>query len=157
MVAEPPEAEPILIRDALAGRLRSLREQSGKTLRELQAVTYASDSALSRYLAGRAVPPWTVAAALCEQAGTDPAELLPLWRQARAQKRKRRAPARPLLELTTIEKHLARISTEVAAAIREAQARGETVPEHLLTALRLGADATTRLHAARRLISSGAR
>lgn len=155
MVADLHESDTTSIREELAVRLRALRALSGKTLRELQTVTYASDSALSRYLAGRAVPPWNVVAALSEQAGHDPVELQPLWQQARAQKRSRPAPAaRPLLELSAVEDHLDRISVEVATAIREARSRGEAVPEHLLTVLQSGADAALRLRTARRLISS---
>lgn len=151
MVADESEVEPTA---DLAARLRVLRERSGKTLRELQVITYASDSALSRYLSGRAIPPWKVVAALCEQAGTDPADLLRPWQRARAQKHSRRTPTRPLLELSAVEDHLARISAEVATAIHETRARGEQVPEHLLTVLRSGVDATNRLRAARRLISA---
>ena len=147
----PPEPSSA---DDLAGRLRSLRARSGKTLRELQSVTFASDSALSRYLSGRAVPPWNVVAALCEQAGVDSAGLRPVWTRARAARRTRRGPARPLVELSAVEGHLTRISTEVAAAINAARARGDQVPEHLLTVLRSGADAADRLRTARRLISS---
>ncbi|WP_442933583.1 helix-turn-helix domain-containing protein [Micromonospora sp. CPCC 206060] len=55
--------------NALATELRLLRERSGMTLRELERHTYASDSALSRYLAGRALPPWEVVEALCRQGG----------------------------------------------------------------------------------------
>jgi transcriptional regulator with XRE-family HTH domain len=152
MITIPPETAPFT--DDLAGRLQALRSRSGKTLRELQSVTFASDSALSRYLSGRAVPPWKVVAALCEQAGSDPEELRLLWVRARAARRTRRSPARPLLELSAVEDHLSRISRAAAAAISEARARGDQVPEHLLTVLRSGADAADRLRVAQRLISS---
>lgn len=152
MSSQPPEtASPT---EELAGGLRSLQDRSGKTLRELQAVTFASDSALSRYLSGRTVPPWKVVAALCEQAGADQGELWPLWVRARAARRAHRSPAGPLLELSTVESHLGRISLVAAAAISETRARGDQVPEHLLTVLRLGADAADRLRVAQRLISS---
>ncbi|BFU45530.1 helix-turn-helix domain-containing protein [Krasilnikovia sp. MM14-A1004] len=135
-----------------AARLRSLRARSGMTLRELQAVTYASDSALSRYLAGRGVPPWKVVAAICEQAGADAAELRPHWERARAVRRGRVEPPPPLVELSAVEGHLARISDEVSTAIEETLARGDQVPRHLLAVQRSGADARVRLRAAQRLL-----
>jgi transcriptional regulator with XRE-family HTH domain len=134
-----------------AARLRDLRARSGLTLRELQAVTFASDSALSRYLTGRAVPPWTVVATLCEQVGVDAGELRPSWQRARAGRRTRAAP--PLAELSAVEAHLISISDEVMVAIEETLARGDQVPRHLLAVQRSGADAVVRLRAARRLIS----
>jgi hypothetical protein len=152
MSKQPPAtASPT---DELAGGLRSLQDRSGKTLRELQAVTFASDSALSRYLSGRIVPPWTVVVALCEEAGADQGELRALWVRARAARRIHPSPARPLLELNAVENHLGVISRVAAAAISEARSRGDQVPEHLLTVLRLGADAADRLRVAQRLISS---
>jgi transcriptional regulator with XRE-family HTH domain len=150
MINDPPESPA----EDLAERLRTLRDRSGKTLRELQVVTYASDSALSRYMSGRAIPPWNVVAALCEQTGEDPGALRQLWMRARSTRRLRKAPAHPLRELSAVEDHLVRISNEVKAAITEARARGDHNPEHLLSALRSGADASSRLAAARRLISS---
>jgi len=121
-----------------AARLRSLRVRSGMTLRELQAVTYASDSALSRYLAGRGVPPWTVVAALCEQAGADADELRPFWERARAARRDPRSSAPPTrAESRAVDDHLARLSREVSVAIAEIRARGDQVPGHLLAVQRL--------------------
>ncbi|MEQ4305395.1 helix-turn-helix transcriptional regulator [Plantactinospora sp. B6F1] len=152
MINQPSEtASPT---EDLAGGLRSLQDRSGKTLRELQSATFASDSALSRYLSGRIVPPWKVVAALCEQAGADQGELRPLWVRARAARRACRSSARPLRELSTVENHLGRISRVTADAISEARARGDQVPEHLLTVLRLSTDAANRLRVAQRLISS---
>ncbi|MFI6076960.1 helix-turn-helix domain-containing protein [Actinoplanes sp. NPDC051343] len=139
-------------RGEFAARLRDLRARSGLTLRELQAVTFASDSALSRYLTGRAVPPWTVVATLCEQVGVDAGELRPSWQRARAGRRTRVAPP-PLAELSAVEAHLISISDEVMVAIEETRARGDQVPRHLLAVQRSGADAVVRLRAARRLIS----
>jgi plasmid stability protein len=66
----------------LTAALRALRERSGKTLRELERVTNASDSALSRYLSGRTLPPWPVVDALCKSAGQDASRLRPLWAAA---------------------------------------------------------------------------
>jgi Helix-turn-helix domain len=74
----------------LAARLRELRARSGKSLRELERPTLSSDSSLSRYLAGRALPPWQVVQVLCEQGGGDQDDLRRLWtraRRARAQAR----------------------------------------------------------------------
>lgn len=50
----------------LAAELRELRKRSGKSLCELERPTLSSDSSLSRYLAGRALPPWPVVEALSE-------------------------------------------------------------------------------------------
>lgn len=74
----------------LAAQLRDLRRRTGKTLRELERSTLSSDSSLSRYLAGRALPPWQVVAVLSEEGGGDGARLHDLWsraRQARAMAR----------------------------------------------------------------------
>lgn len=68
---------------ALAAQLRELQVQSGQTLRELESVTHSSDSSLSRYLAGRALPPWSVVEALCQVAEQNPAQVRPVWLQAR--------------------------------------------------------------------------
>jgi porphobilinogen synthase len=67
----------------LAAELRRLRNRSGQSLRELANTTFASDSSLSRYLAGHSVPPWPVVEALCRIGGGDPAQLRTLWEQAR--------------------------------------------------------------------------
>jgi transcriptional regulator with XRE-family HTH domain len=67
----------------LAAQLRDLQVESGHTLRELESVTHSSDSSLSRYFAGRMLPPWAVVEALCRAAERDPGLLRPLWLQAR--------------------------------------------------------------------------
>ncbi|MFC0526113.1 helix-turn-helix domain-containing protein [Phytohabitans kaempferiae] len=67
----------------LAAQLRDLRRRTGKSLRELERSTLSSDSSLSRYLAGRALPPWQVVAVLCEEGGGDSARLHDLWSRAR--------------------------------------------------------------------------
>jgi tetratricopeptide (TPR) repeat protein/transcriptional regulator with XRE-family HTH domain len=69
---------------SLAGELRLMRGLSGRSLKELESLTFVSDSSLSRYLSGRLLPPWPVVAALCRAVRRDPAELRPLWEQARA-------------------------------------------------------------------------
>ncbi|GLI00444.1 helix-turn-helix domain-containing protein [Phytohabitans aurantiacus] len=66
----------------LAAQLRDLRRRTGKSLRELERSTLSSDSSLSRYLAGRALPPWQVVAALSEDGGGDSARLHDLWSRA---------------------------------------------------------------------------
>lgn len=63
----------------LAAELRALRIQSGMTLRELEPLTHASDSALSRYLNGSTVPPWPVIESLCRVTEDDPRRLRPIW------------------------------------------------------------------------------
>jgi transcriptional regulator with XRE-family HTH domain len=78
----------------LAKELRRLREQSGRSLKGLEAETHASDSSLSRYLSGKTVPPWTVVVALCRAAGRDPDELRPAW-SAASQARDRKPLADP--------------------------------------------------------------
>ncbi|MFL6118013.1 helix-turn-helix domain-containing protein [Actinophytocola sp.] len=69
-------------RARLAQRLRELRRASGLSLRDLERKVHASDSSLSRYLAGRALPPWQVVVVLCELTGADPDELRDLWERA---------------------------------------------------------------------------
>ncbi|GAA2532020.1 hypothetical protein Ahu01nite_096200 [Winogradskya humida] len=123
--------------------MRLAQERSGRTLRELQAVTYASDSALSRYLSGRSVPPWIVVAALCKAAGTDPGQLLPLWQRAKAAASAGRRSGR---EQATLARRVSTLAADAAAVIQAIRERGEAVPENLLTA-------ALRLSDAQRLIS----
>lgn len=66
----------------LAAELRRMRKLSGRSLKELESLTFVSDSSLSRYLSGRIRPPWAVVSALCRQVRRDPRELRPLWEQA---------------------------------------------------------------------------
>jgi len=127
----------------LTAELRAARDRSGRTLRELQAVTYASDSALSRYFSGRSVPPWNVVAALCQASGSDPGHLLPLWRRAKAEASTRK---RSGSEQATLARRVSTLSADAAAVIQAIRERGEAVPENLLTA-------ALRLSDAQRLIS----
>lgn len=76
----------------LAAELRTLHEKTGKSLKELERDTHSSDSSLSRYLSGRATPPWSVVECLARTAGTDPLPLRGLWEEASRQRR-RTAPA----------------------------------------------------------------
>jgi transcriptional regulator with XRE-family HTH domain len=91
-----PDPDP---RAAFAREFRNTRDKSGKTLRQLQAATYVSDSALSRYLSGQTVPPWKAVQALCQACGTDPEELHEAWHAARAARyswrRTRQRPQEP--------------------------------------------------------------
>jgi hypothetical protein len=72
-------AEPV---GELVRWLCQLKDESGRSLRELERATHASNSALSRYLSGQASPPWTVVVALCREAGRDPRPLRQLWEEA---------------------------------------------------------------------------
>ncbi|MBT0771643.1 helix-turn-helix domain-containing protein [Kineosporia sp. J2-2] len=56
----------------LARELCRLRAASSKSLKELEPELHVSDSSLSRYLSGRAVPPWTVVARLARLVGREP-------------------------------------------------------------------------------------
>lgn len=71
----------------LGAKLRELRKRTGKSLKELERDVHVSDSSLSRYLAGRAVPPWTVVEGLSLLAGQDSAPLRTLWDQANRARR----------------------------------------------------------------------
>ncbi|GAB2605148.1 ATP-binding protein [Kribbella endophytica] len=77
-------------RTELAGRLQAIQELSGRSLRELERATGISSSSLSRYFAGRSLPPWTSVVALCRLVQRDPRPLRELWEQA-----SRLAPAPP--------------------------------------------------------------
>jgi len=144
---------PTAAREVFARRLRDVRQQSGKSLRELQAATYASDSALSRYLSGKNVPPWNVVAAICDLAGTDPAELRQSWQLARASRRPGTpATAQTLRELhTTAATHLSHFADEIARSIQAARARGEQIPDPLLALEHHSAAAFHQLRAAQSL------
>jgi transcriptional regulator with XRE-family HTH domain len=69
-------------RTELAGRLQAIQELSGRSLRELERATGISSSSLSRYFAGRSLPPWTSVVALCRLVQRDPRPLRELWEQA---------------------------------------------------------------------------
>lgn len=45
---------------SLVTELRGLRAEAGLTLRELSLRVHMSDSSLSRYFTGQALPPWEV-------------------------------------------------------------------------------------------------
>ncbi|MBE1488304.1 ATP-binding protein [Plantactinospora soyae] len=71
------------MREELAGRLRQLRELTGRSLRELARDIHVSSSSLSRYFSGQAVPPWPTVVALCRAAGRDPRPLREVWERAK--------------------------------------------------------------------------
>lgn len=147
---------PTAAREAFARRLRAVRQQSGRSLRELQTATYASDSALSRYLSGKNVPPWNVVAAICDLAGTDPAELRQSWQLARASRRTGpAATGQTLRELhAAAATHLSYYADAIARSIHAARARGEQVPEPLLELEHHSAAAARQLRAAQGLADS---
>ncbi|MEU0117593.1 helix-turn-helix domain-containing protein [Streptomyces bobili] len=66
----------------LGDALRSLQQQSGRTLRSLETQVRISDSSLSRYFQGITVPPWAVVAQLCHVLGADPVRYRTLWEAA---------------------------------------------------------------------------
>jgi transcriptional regulator with XRE-family HTH domain len=76
---------------ALAAELRRLRHTSGRSLRDLERETFISDSALSRYLSGRTLPPWPVVETLSRLGGADPKHLRTLWESARVARAGRRS------------------------------------------------------------------
>ncbi|ACU71693.1 transcriptional regulator, XRE family [Catenulispora acidiphila DSM 44928] len=78
--------------DDLAGSLRKIKAESGRSLRAVEQAIHVSNSSLSRYLAGQATPSWNVVVAFCRFTGHDPRPLRPLWEAA---ERERRAPGRP--------------------------------------------------------------
>ncbi|MFI6511368.1 helix-turn-helix domain-containing protein [Streptosporangium sp. NPDC050855] len=77
----------------LARHLQELRALTGKSLKELERVTAASDSSLSRYFSGAACPPWSVVEALSRAAGRDAEELREPWEAARRARLQRYRPS----------------------------------------------------------------
>lgn len=71
--------------------LRQLQIDTGKSLKELERVAAASDSSLSRYLKGTALPPWSVVDALCRAADREPTPVHRLWQDARRERAGQRA------------------------------------------------------------------
>ena len=121
-------------RQAFAARLRTVRKLTRKTLRELQASTFASDSALSRYLAGGALAPWRVVEALCAETGTDPEELRAEWIAAGGGREER-----------FLADDVRAIKAQIDAAVRQARERGEQIPATILTIQRLSTQAMRQL------------
>ncbi|GIG67705.1 ATP-binding protein [Phytomonospora endophytica] len=79
----------------LAARLRRVWDLSGRSLRALATDAALSSSSLSRYVAGRTVPPWEAVVALCRVVKRDPRPLRPLWEEARRSASTVAPPQRP--------------------------------------------------------------
>lgn len=132
----------------LADQLREVRDRSGRSLRELQAATFVSDSSLSRYLSGRSVPPWPVVVTLCELAREDPARLRPAWLAARANRRRRAARTASADLHAALAREISTISEGVVRAIQSMRELGGPVPDYLVAAQRAAADAARLLRGA---------
>lgn len=147
---------PVSPRDDFAHQLRSVRKRSGRTLRELQEITFASDSALSRYLSGKSVPPWNVVVALCEVAGTDPEQLRPSWQLARSSRHPAETTNDSAQALHGLHAaaagHLAHMVEELVEHARTVTARGEQVPEPLVALQRHGTAAFRHVRAAQQIV-----
>ncbi|GAA4800155.1 helix-turn-helix transcriptional regulator [Streptomyces ziwulingensis] len=81
--AREPDGIPAGPGEVLARALTQLQRLSGKSYRRLAEDTAISTSYVSRVLSGERCPSWTVARALTEACGGDPAEIQPLWAGAR--------------------------------------------------------------------------
>ncbi|MBB4959332.1 ATP-binding protein [Micromonospora polyrhachis] len=68
--------------ERLVAQLARIKEMSGLSLRALASQAGLSSSSLSRYLAGRLVPPWEAVVALCRSVGRDPRPLRGVWAEA---------------------------------------------------------------------------
>lgn len=79
--------------EQLGTRLQELHGRIGKSMKELESEVHVSDSSLSRYFAGRAVPPWPVVEKLSLLAGRDAEQLRPLWEKASTARRTSNGPA----------------------------------------------------------------
>ncbi|ARQ67904.1 helix-turn-helix domain-containing protein [Streptomyces marincola] len=75
---QDPEARAVPLTRALA----TLHRASGRSLRDLARGTGVSASSVSRVLAGKRRPSWTLTRRLAEACQGDPADVLPLWRAA---------------------------------------------------------------------------
>jgi transcriptional regulator with XRE-family HTH domain len=76
---------------ALAEALCRLRAGSPLSLRELAKLAHISDSALSRYLRGQAIPSWKVVEGLASACSGDLGDLRARWEAASAARRRRRS------------------------------------------------------------------
>lgn len=77
-----PQPDPRAAARKLGDALRNLQQQSGRTLRSLEAQVRISDSSLSRYFRGETVPAWPVVRDLCRALDADPAAYRALWEAA---------------------------------------------------------------------------
>lgn len=132
---------------SLARQLSALRERSGLTLRDLQKATFVSDSALSRYLSGQTVPPWTTVVRICERLGAEAAALRPAWETARARRRESRVTPPPAGDPhAALGRSLSTISDDVASAIALLQSSSAGhVTELLKRVQRLSEEAAAQL------------
>jgi transcriptional regulator with XRE-family HTH domain len=128
-----------------ADKLRAVRDRSGRSLRELQAATFVSDSSLSRYFSGQSIPPWMVVETLCDIAEVDPAELRPAWIAARASKRRRAAHHAPADVHAALSQYISTINQSVIRAIQSMREHGDPVPDDLIAAQHAAANATRLL------------
>ncbi len=83
---QPEPDESRTARQALGLALRTMHQLSGRTLRAVERDVSVSDSTLSRYFRGQAVPPWPTVETICGALGSDPASVRRLWTAATAEK-----------------------------------------------------------------------
>lgn len=80
---------------ALGKALRAMHQRSNRTLRTVERDVAISDSTLSRYFRGRAVPSWPTVEKICASFGEDAAAVRPLWVAAIAERSNSAFPAAP--------------------------------------------------------------
>lgn len=78
---------------ALARALREMHKRSNRTLRAVERDISISDSTLSRYFRGKAVPSWSTVEKICASFGEDPAIVRQLWAVAIAERSNADFPA----------------------------------------------------------------
>jgi hypothetical protein len=78
---------------ALARALREMHKRSNRTLRAVERDISISDSTLSRYFRGKAVPSWPTVEKICVSFGEDPSILRRLWAVAIAERSNADFPA----------------------------------------------------------------
>ncbi|HEU5429012.1 MAG TPA: helix-turn-helix transcriptional regulator [Actinocrinis sp.] len=78
---------------ALARALREMHKRSNRTLRAVERDISISDSTLSRYFRGKAVPSWSTVEKICASFGEDPASVRELWAVAIAERSNADFPA----------------------------------------------------------------
>lgn len=78
---------------ALARALREMHKRSNRTLRAVERDISISDSTLSRYFRGKAVPSWSTVEKICASFGEDPAVVRRLWAVAIAERSNANFPA----------------------------------------------------------------
>jgi transcriptional regulator with XRE-family HTH domain len=71
---------------ALGLALRAMHQRSNRTLRAMERDISISDSTLSRYFRGKAVPSWPTTEKICAAFGEDPASVRELWVAAIAER-----------------------------------------------------------------------